>query len=99
MLELFEGLGVDTTLFQPLQPVFAREMAPAWWRDDPLFPSEPSLVNVRLCFNMERIGLRPVGNVREARLRDLWEAQATESIRDRMRSCTEGCGSMLCHAR
>lgn len=154
MLDLFEDLGVDTTLFQPLQATFARELTPAWWLTDPLFPDDPAQIergiaallsarrrgrrlfqtegqfedmrhyllhpratapgqcaamdrhmmvdivgNVRLCFNMERIGLRPIGSVRRAPLRELWENEATESTRGRMRGCTEGCSSMLCHAR
>jgi MoaA/NifB/PqqE/SkfB family radical SAM enzyme len=154
MLDFFEGLGVDTTLFQPLQPIFARAMTPSWWRTDPLFPNDSMQVgravdalqaarrrgrrvfqtesqfedirhyfghphamppgqcaamdrhlmidilgNVRLCFNMERIGLGPIGSVRETSLRALWEAEAVEATRGKMRGCAEGCGSMLCHAR
>lgn len=154
LVDFLEGLGVDTTLFQPLQPTFAREVSEWWWVDHPLFPDDPTLVDrgvddlirakasgrrlfqaeaqfedmrhyfkhprdlrfgqcasmekhlmvdmvgdVRLCFNMERIGLRPVGNVRERPLRALWQDEVVEQVRDRMRACREGCGSMICHAR
>jgi MoaA/NifB/PqqE/SkfB family radical SAM enzyme len=154
MVSCFESLGVNTTIFQPLQPAFAREMTSRWWTTDPLFPRDAfqvdrgmdqliaaraagrrvfqseaglediryylknprSLVpgqcaamdrhlmvdmlgDVRLCFNMERIGLRPVANVRTRSLRETWEAAEIEAVRATMRACREGCGSMLCHAR
>lgn len=154
MLSLFEGLGVDTTLFQPIQPPFARAFDPNWWRSDPLFPQDTALVDqaidklksmrrcgrrlfqtesqfedmrtyfrnprnlpqdqcaspekhlmvdaigqVRLCFNMERIGLAPIGSVRERSLSQLWSDLATDRTRTQMRGCSEGCGTMLCHAR
>lgn len=154
LVGFLEGLGVDTTLYQPIQPAFARTVAARWWESDPLFPRDAREVesgidalirlraaghrvfqtpeqlddarqyllepyhlgpgrcasmekhlmvdmrgNVRLCFNMERIGLRPVGNVREHALRDLWHDGTVEDVRERMRGCSEGCGSMICHAR
>jgi MoaA/NifB/PqqE/SkfB family radical SAM enzyme len=154
LVRFLEGLGVDSTLFQPIQPAFARSIAPRWWKSDPLFPDDANLVesgvdalqelraaghrifqtpeqlddarryllnpervavgqcasmekhlmvdmrgNVRLCFNMERIGLAPVGNVRERGLREIWHDSVVERVRERMRGCREGCGSMLCHAR
>jgi MoaA/NifB/PqqE/SkfB family radical SAM enzyme len=154
MVAFFEGLGVDTTLFQPVQPAFAREMAPRWWEQEPLFPRDLAAVDraiddlirlravgrrifqtaaqfedarhyfrhprsllaghcaamdqhlmvdmvgdVRLCFNMERMGLRPVANVRSRALRHIWEDTQVEGTRDAMRACRDGCGSMLCHAR
>lgn len=154
MVEFFESLGIDTMLFQPLQPAFARAVETRWWESDPLFPTDECVVrdgmdalvtarrsghrlfqseqqlddirryfahpdaldheqcasmdqhmmvdmrgDVRLCFNMERIGLRPIGNVRTATLQQLWEDQASERTRTKMRGCREGCGSMLCHAR
>lgn len=154
MVDCFEGLGVDTTLFQPVQPAFAREMAPRWWEAEPLFPRDPAAVDraidelirlrasgrrifqteaqfedarhyfrhprsllpgqcaameqhlmvdmvgdVRLCFNMERMGLRPVANVRSRGLQDIWWDAQVEATRDAMRACRDGCGSMLCHAR
>lgn len=154
MVELFESLGVDTTLFQPIQPVFARQVQSKWWADSPLFPEDSSLINkgiddlialrgagrrlfqtieqfedmrfyfnhpgnlapghcaamdrhmmvdmlgnVRLCFNMDRIGLAPVGHIRQRTLRSIWEDATTESVRGQMRACREGCGSMVCHAR
>lgn len=40
MVDLFERLGVDTMLFQPIQPAFARDMPPNWWLTDPLFPMD-----------------------------------------------------------
>lgn len=55
--------------------------------------------NVRLCFEMERAGLQPIGNVREHRLRDLWRAPATTEAREVMARCREGCGAQNCHAR
>jgi MoaA/NifB/PqqE/SkfB family radical SAM enzyme len=154
LVSFLEELGVDTTLYQPIQPAFARAVATRWWEGDALFPRDardvesgidalirlrasghrifqtpeqlddarryllaPSQAapgqcasmekhlmvdmrgNVRLCFNMERIGLRPVGNVREHALRDLWHDATVEDVRQRMRGCSEGCGSMICHAR
>lgn len=154
MVSFLESLGVDTTLFQPIQPAFARPRAARWWEHDPLFPSDPALVDrgldalvslrgagrrifqtpdqledarrylhrpweveagmcaamdrhlmvdmvgdVRLCFNMERIGLRPVANVRRRALREIWRDAQVERTRERMRTCREGCASMLCHAR
>lgn len=154
LVALCEGLGVDTTLFQPIQPVFARPVSAEWWADNPLFPDSMDLVHrgidrlvalksqgrrlyqttaqfddmrayfmnpsrlpadrcaamdkhlmvdmlgdVRLCFNMDRIGMKPVGNVREQSLRNIWGAETVEGVRNRMRSCREGCASMLCHAR
>jgi MoaA/NifB/PqqE/SkfB family radical SAM enzyme len=44
MLSLFESLGVDTTLFQPIQAPFARELKREWWQDDQLFPVDPGQV-------------------------------------------------------
>ncbi len=154
MVEFFEGLGVDTTLFQPIQPAFAREMGARWWEEDRLFPRDLDAVDqaidelirlrtagrrlfqteaqfedarhyfrhprsllpgqcaameqhlmvdmvgdVRLCFNMERMGLRPIANVRSRGIRDIWNDAQVEAIREAMRACREGCGSMLCHAR
>lgn len=154
MVSFFEGLGVDTTLFQPIQPPFARALRPHWWESDPLFPKDMDVVDraidelselrrsgrrlfqtesqfedmrlyfrqprnlpphqcasadrhlmvdaigqVRLCFNMERIGLSPIGSVRERPLPQLWSDLETERTRARMRGCSEGCGTMLCHAR
>ncbi len=154
MVTFFESLGVNTTVFQPIQPAFARETTSRWWTTDPLFPRDAPQVDrgvdrlialrsagrrifqteaqfedarhyfknpqsllpgqcaamerhlmvdmlgdVRLCFNMERIGLRPVANVRARSLREVWEAAEIEAIRGTMRACREGCGSMLCHAR
>ncbi len=55
--------------------------------------------DVRLCFNMQRIGLSPIGSVRTRTLRDLWEDAEVAPVRERMRACLEGCGSMICHAR
>lgn len=154
MVSLFEGLGVDTTLFQPIQPAFARDMASGWWEADALFPKDgkqidrgiESLIrlrqegrrlyqtvpqfedmrhyfrhprsllpgqcasmdrsmmvdlfgNVRLCFQMERIGLQPVANVKDRPIRAIWEDAAVERTRSLMRGCREGCGTMVCHAR
>ena len=45
MLNFFEGLGVDTTLFQPIQPVFAREVEVRWWKDAPLFPGDAEMID------------------------------------------------------
>jgi MoaA/NifB/PqqE/SkfB family radical SAM enzyme len=154
LVTFLEELGVDTTLYQPIQPAFARTVATEWWKVDALFPRDASEVksgiaalmrlratghrifqtleqlddarrylmdpshsvpgqcasmdkhlmvdmrgDVRLCFNMERIGLHPVGNVRENALRDIWHDTTVERVRQRMRGCSESCGSMLCHAR
>jgi MoaA/NifB/PqqE/SkfB family radical SAM enzyme len=154
MVSFLESLGVDTTLFQPIQPPFARALEPRWWCSDPLFPLDSVQVkrgidelvrlkvagrrlfqterqfedmlhyfgnptsllpgqcgsadralmidavgNARLCFQMERIGLAPVGNVRRHGIREIWESANAERARVSMRSCREGCGSMICHAR
>lgn len=154
MLDLFESLGVDTTLFQPIQPTFARERSPRWWAEHPLFPAENAQIDrgidslqrarlggrrlfqtpdqledmrhyfrhpddlspgqcasmdhsmmidlfgdVRLCFHMERLGLQPVANVRDRELSAIWQDARTEQARVAMRSCRQGCGSMICHAR
>jgi MoaA/NifB/PqqE/SkfB family radical SAM enzyme len=154
MVAFFESLGVDTTLFQPIQPAFARPLAQDWWADNPLFPTEDDPIDaglealvrlkaegrrifqsprqfedmrhyfhhptallpgqcasmdhslmvdlfgdVRLCFNMERIGLRPIANIRERSLRAIWEDEAVERTRATMRRCRAGCGTMICHAR
>lgn len=53
--------------------------------------------NVRLCFNMERIGLEPIGNIRESSLSTLWN-DSKDKIYE-MQDCTECCGVMVCHAR
>lgn len=154
MVDLFEALGVDTTLFQPIQPVFARERSPRWWAEQDLFPTDEGQIdrgidalrrlklegrrlfqtpaqfedmrhyfrhpddllpgqcasmdhsmmidlfgNVRLCFHMERIGLPPVANVRDRDLRSIWQDARVAQTRSVMRSCRQGCGSMICHAR
>ena len=154
MLDCFEELGIDTTLFQPIQPAFARNVVPAWWLGEPLYPRDRQQVdagmdelvaarrvgrrvfqtetqledmrrylhqpraldlghcasmekhlmvdmtgNVRLCFNMERIGLGPVANARTKPLQEIWTDALADRARETMRACREGCGSMLCHAR
>ena len=53
--------------------------------------------NVRLCFNMERIGLQPVSHIGNAPLCDIWDQ--CNDVRERMNGCTECCGVMICHAR
>lgn len=53
--------------------------------------------NVRICFNMERIGLSPLGNVRDKPLHEFWNGY--NDIRERMITCRECCGVMVCHAR
>jgi MoaA/NifB/PqqE/SkfB family radical SAM enzyme len=55
--------------------------------------------DVRLCFNADRLGLDPVGNIHERSLQEIWEDPETEAIREQMRTCRNGCGTMLCHAR
>lgn len=154
MVAFFEDLGVDTILFQPIQPAFARDLTPQWWEKEPLFPTDVGLVDrgiedllrlrasgrrvfqtdqqiediryylrhpwqiqpgqcasadqnimvdmvgdVRFCFNMERLGLKPVANVRERSLREIWQDTDHEGARAKLRACQEGCGSMICHAR
>lgn len=154
MVDFFENLGVDTTLFQPIQPTFASDKCKNWWRDHELFPENMNRVgtavetfielkrqdrkifqteqqfrdighyfrhpnelrpgqcvsmnqhmmidlfgDVRLCFNADRLGLEPVGNVQERGLRAIWDDAKTEQVRRQMRTCRDGCGTMLCHAR
>ena len=55
--------------------------------------------DVGFCFDMDRAGLAPVGNVREHSLRELWLGPQARSARDVMSRCTEGCGALSCHAR
>ncbi|MCB9235462.1 MAG: radical SAM protein [Bacteroidia bacterium] len=55
------------------------------------------LGEVRLCFNQDRLGLRPVGNVRENSLQEIWER--SRSTARQMQNCQLECGAMLCHAR
>lgn len=45
MVAAFEDLGVDTMLFQPIQPAFARDVPPSWWTSEPLFPSSMGAVD------------------------------------------------------
>jgi len=53
--------------------------------------------HVRSCFNMEKIGLEPIGHVKEKSLKEFWNS--SEKIREGMKDCTECCGVMVCHAR
>jgi len=55
------------------------------------------LGNVRLCFNMDRLDLPAVGNVRQNSLQSIWEGSRVVG-RD-MRGCGYECGAMLCHSR
>jgi MoaA/NifB/PqqE/SkfB family radical SAM enzyme len=153
LLDFLESEGAETTIFQPIQPVFARPVAKDWQQDN-LFPRDPRKIDrgidtlirlkkqgrrlyqseqqfediryyfhnplkvregqcasaysslmidiigqARLCFNMERIGLRPIGDVRRQTLQEIWESEAANSARKVMSKCTEGCASMVCHAR
>lgn len=151
LVDLIWSLGVDTILFQPIQPVLNRDVENRWWKANPLFPNseqvdegikalkslkkegaplyqsilqfsdmeyyfknsgetkpetcismnEKMMIdiqgNVRLCFNMERIGLEPIGNIKESSLLELWN-DSKEKM-DKMQDCTECCGIMVCHAR
>jgi MoaA/NifB/PqqE/SkfB family radical SAM enzyme len=153
LVDFLEAEGAETTVFQPIQPVFARSLA-ADWHFGRLFPRDIAKVDrgidnlirlkragrrlfqseqqfedmrayfrnplrvkmgqcasadnsimidivgqARLCFNMERIGLSPIGNVRNSSLQELWDGTAANEARKIMSKCTEGCASMVCHAR
>jgi len=152
LVAYLELLDVDTSMFQPIQPVFNRQVEPDWQIKSPLFPKDLSSINygidnlieckrkgkrlyqqeyqfedmryyflngatvrsqqcisakknlmidiignVRFCFNMERIGLSPIGNVRKTPLEGLWSNNA--EMRSKMDNCQECCGVMICHAR
>jgi len=151
IVDFIESLGVDTMLFQPIQPVLNRAVENKWWKTNPLFPTSEQVDegikalkslkkegaplyqstlqfsdmeyyfnnigktkpgtcvsmnknmmidiqgNVRLCFNMGRIGLEPIGNIKESSLLELWN-NSKEKM-DKMKDCTECCGIMVCHAR
>lgn len=152
LLDWLWSLGVDTTLFQPIQPDFAKPETLGWHAASPLWPKSLEAVNrgidtlirsaeagcrvyqtphkfedmrsyfraptglvesacsslnanmmidivgqVRFCFLMDSLGIPVAGNVRDTRLRDLWQRRTAYT--NRMRGCKRGCGVMICHAR
>lgn len=153
LVDFLESTGAETTVFQPIQPIFARKLENNWQMGK-LFPRDFDKIDrgidmilklkqsgrriyqteqqfedmryyfknplkvregqcaafhssmmiditgqVRLCFNMERIGLKPIGNIRESTLQELWTGTEAQKAREVMKKCTEGCASMVCHAR
>ena len=153
LVDFLESEGAETTIFQPIQPTFARNLSKDWNLGN-LFPKDLDKINrgintliklkkqnrriyqsenqfedmrsyfknplkvnmgqcnsadssvmidmlgqVRLCFNMERINLKPIGNIRQNSLQEIWNSEEAEGARKIMRKCTEGCASMVCHAR
>lgn len=56
--------------------------------------------DVQLCFSMR--GLlegRALGNVRTSRLREIWESQFANDVREIMSSCRKNCGMLNCHRK
>lgn len=51
--------------------------------------------NVQFCFDIERLGKKSCGNVREKSLKEIWESNI--EIREKMSKCKYGCGLMNCH--
>lgn len=51
--------------------------------------------SVQFCFDMERLGKKSCGNVREKSLKEIWENNI--EIREKMSKCKYGCGIMNCH--
>jgi MoaA/NifB/PqqE/SkfB family radical SAM enzyme len=153
LVDFLESIGAETTIFQPIQPIFARQLENNWHMGK-LFPVDFKKIDrgidtllklkqegrriyqteeqfedmryyfknplkvregqcasyyssmmiditgqVRLCFNMDRIGLKPIGNIRKSTLQEMWTGVEAENARQVMKQCTEGCASMVCHAR
>ncbi len=56
--------------------------------------------DVMLCFFMRSLtGGRPLGNVRNATLRGIWESEFATEIRVIMNECRKTCGLLNCHRR
>jgi len=55
--------------------------------------------NVQLCFNMmsELTNGKPIGNVRQHSLKELWTSQFAGDMRDVMSVCSLSCGMLSCH--
>ncbi|MCK5290917.1 MAG: radical SAM protein [Thermoplasmata archaeon] len=95
-----EGNGV-------YQKEYQLEVIRRYLKREPLLPGQCNSMdrnmmidiigNVRLCFNMERIGMEPISNIRSESLMTIWNR--SEGVRAKMRGCTECCGVMICHAR
>jgi len=54
------SLGIDTTLFQPVQPDFARPHTPGWHKSSPLWPRQTSTMNAGIdnLIRHRRAGMR-----------------------------------------
>lgn len=49
----------------------------------------------QFCFDMERLGLKSCGNIKDYSLKEIWNNNL--EIRNKMGSCQFGCGIMNCH--
>ncbi len=107
-IDLLEHLKRDgRPLFQTIEQL--EDMRDYFHNPDFLFPSRcgsadrnlmiESDGNVSLCFHMDRIGLRPIGNVRVSSLIDIYNSSNAGLAREKMHKCLLGCGTMICHAR
>ncbi|MHA1381834.1 MAG: SPASM domain-containing protein [Candidatus Helarchaeota archaeon] len=54
---------------------------------------------VQLCFNMKGTLNKSLGNVKFNTLRELWESEAAELLRQEMKNCRYSCGILNCHRR
>lgn len=76
-----------------------RELAPghcaSWWQNIII----GVLGDVSLCFNQHDAGFKPVGNIRTARLADIWASEALRRTRRELAHCRRSCGALGCHAR
>lgn len=50
---------------------------------------------VQFCFDMERVGLKSCGNIKDYSLNEIWDNNL--EIRNKMGNCQFGCGIMNCH--
>lgn len=57
--------------------------------------------DVQLCFNMmsDLTNGKPLGNVRQSSLKDLWTGQFANDMRDIMSTCSLSCGMLSCHRK
>lgn len=51
--------------------------------------------DVQFCFDMERVGKKVAGNVKNNTLKEIWNDNL--ELRKKMQKCNFGCGIMNCH--
>jgi len=51
--------------------------------------------DTQFCFDMERVGLKSCGNIKDYTLKEIWNNNL--EIRKKMGNCQYGCGIMNCH--